>query len=330
MGHVPVISLPPVPYDATAIRPGWGELPAELRAGIEGWLGGPVTAVRPATAGFTRGFTAVLDTGPGRSTFVKAAPVAKQPHLVDWYAREAAILARLPDGLPVPRPRWTLSEAGWFALGLDAVDGRLPGLPWNPAELSAALAAYAEVAAALADPPAELVALGLPRLADLARDDLAWWREIATGHEPRPDLPPGLTARVPELVELESLLPGYVATGGLIHCDLRLDNVLVDHTGRAWICDWNWLCHGPAWFDLAGLLLTAYASGLDADALFVAHPAAAGAPPDAPDAVLAALAGYFLTSAASGPTSASPHVRSHQRFSGKLALDWLAARQGWH
>ncbi|MFF4890338.1 phosphotransferase family protein [Micromonospora chersina] len=325
---MPAISLPPVPYDATADRPDWAELPAGLRDALAARLGGHPVTVRPAGAGFTRGFAAVL-TGPtGEPVFVKAAALAEQRHLVDWYAHEAAVLTRLPAGLPVPRPRWALTEAGWYALALTAVDGHTPRLPWEPAELDAALTAYAEVAVALAAPPVDLVALGLPRLADLARDDILWWGEVAAGREPAPALPPW--APLPGLAALESRLPAYAdAAPGLAHCDLRVDNVLLDADGRAWICDWNWLCHGPAWFDLVTLLITGYASGLDADAAFAGHPAAAGAPADALDVTLAALSGYLLTSAAAGPSTASPHIRAHQRWSGEQALSWLAARQGW-
>ncbi|MFI7216795.1 phosphotransferase family protein [Micromonospora maritima] len=327
-GAVPAISLPPVAYGATAARPGWTDLPPGLRDALAARLGGPPTAVRVAGGGFTRGFAAVL-TGPaGDPVFVKAAALDGQRHLVDWYAHEAAILARLPAGLPVPRPRWALTASGWYALGLDAIDGHVPRLPWDPAELDAALATYAEVATALADPPADLAALGLPRLADLARDDILWWGEVAAGREPLPDGAAG--APLAELVALESRLPGYAdAAPGLAHGDLRVDNLLLDAAGRAWLCDWTWLCHGPAWFDLAGLLLTAYASGLDADAAFARHPVTAGAPVDALDVSLAALAGYFLTGAAAGPSTASPHLRTHQRWSGEQALGWLAARQGW-
>ncbi|MEV0428917.1 phosphotransferase [Micromonospora sp. NPDC050495] len=327
-GGVPENRPPPVPYDATAVRPDWAALPAGLRSALAGRLGGPPAEVRVAGAGFTRGFAALL-TGPdGDRVFVKAAELAGQRHLVDWYAHEAAVLARLPTGLPVPRPRWALTGAGWYAVALTAVDGHTPRLPWDPAELDAALAAYAEVAAALADPPADLVALGLPRLADLARDDILWWGEVAAGREPPPEVP--AWAPLPELVALESRLPGYAAAGaGLAHGDLRVDNLLLDPAGRVWLCDWTWLCHGPAWFDLVSLLLTGYASGLDADTAFATHPAAAGAPPDALDVTLAALAGYFLTGAAAGPSTASPHLRAHQRWSGEQALGWLAARQGW-
>jgi aminoglycoside phosphotransferase (APT) family kinase protein len=327
MEGVPRISLPPVPYDATAARPDWAALPGGLRDGIAARLGGHPTAVRVAGGGFTRGFAAVLTAPDGDRVFVKAAALDGQRHLVDWYAHEAAILARLPAGLRVPRPRWALTEAGWYALALTAVDGRIPRLPWDPAELDAALATYAEVAAALADPPADLVALGLPRLADLARDDILWWGEVTAGREPTPELP--AWAPLPDLVALESRLPGYAAAGGLAHGDLRVDNLLLDADGRAWLCDWTWLCHGPAWFDLVTLLITGYASGLDADAAFAHHPATAGAPADALDVALAALSGYFLTSAGAGPSTASPHLRAHQRWSGEQALGWLATRQGW-
>ncbi len=326
------VSLPPVSYEVTAERPSWEDLPSGLRGAVVARLGAPVRSVRVASSGFTRGFAGVLETADGGRVFVKAAATADQPHLVSWYAREAALLDRLPAGLPVPRPRWTLEAAGWFALGLTAVDGRVPELPWSAADLTATLAGYAEVAAALAAPPADLVAVGLPRLADLAYEDLTWWREVATGRESRPGPCPvagGWEEILPELVRLESLLPGYALTGGLAHGDLRLDNVLIDRSGRAWFCDWTWLCQGPAWFDLAGLLLTAYGSGLDADALFAEHPVTAGAPSDALDATLAALSGYYLTGANAAPGTASPHIRAHRLFSGGLALDWLADRRGW-
>ncbi|MET8529563.1 phosphotransferase [Micromonospora sp. NPDC005172] len=320
--------LPPVPRHAGAPRPSWPALPAALRVAIADRLGAPVVTVRVATAGFTRGFAAVLHTADGGRAFVKASPTVA--HLTPGYAREAAILDRLPADLPAPRLRWTLDEAGWFALCTDAVDGHTPRLPWARAELDATLAAYAEVAAALADPPAGLTALGLPHLAELARSDILWWEEVAAGREPPPALPAAARGRLPELVALESRLPGYAdGATGLIHGDLRVDNVLVGPGGRAWLCDWTWACTGPAWFDLATLLLTAYASGLDTDRIFAAHPVTTGAAPDALDATLAALAGYYLTGADAASATDSPHRSAHQRWSGEQALDWLARRQGW-
>lgn len=325
-----VTSLPPVPYGATAVRPGWADLPADLRTAITARLGAQITWAAPATGGFTRGFAAVLDLAGGDRVFVKAADLVDQRHLSDWYAHEAAVTALLPPAVAAPRPRWTLTTAGHFAVCFDAVDGQVPALPWRPADLDATLAAWATTAAALREPPAELVTVGLPAMADLARNDLSWWQEIATGREPLPvTTPPYARPLVEELAALEQRLPDLLTAPGLLHGDLRLDNVLIDGRGAAWFVDWNWLCHGPAWFDTATLLVTAYASGLDADALFAGHPTGRDAPPQALDAALAALCGYWLSRAAAAPTGASEHLRPHQLWSGETTLDWLAARQGW-
>ncbi|MCW6008040.1 phosphotransferase [Micromonospora sp. CPCC 205371] len=322
--------LPAVPYDATAVRPDWADLPVDLRAAITAKLGSPVTWATTAGGGFTRGFAAVLDTASGERVFVKAASLRDQRHLTDWYAREVAVTAALPTSVPAARPRWTLTAAGHYVICLDAIDGRMPALPWQPADLDAALAAWAVAAEALRRPPAELEAVGLPPLSGLARGDLSWWREIATGAEPMPPTAPAwVEKRLDELVKLEARLPSLAATSGVTHCDLRLDNILIDRAGAAWLCDWTWVCYGPGWFDTAGLLISAYASGLDADTLFANHPTARDAPADALDATLAAMSGYWLTSAEAGPSTASPHVRGHQRWSAETALAWLAARHSW-
>jgi hypothetical protein len=321
--------MPAVPYASTAVRPSWADLPADLRAAINARLGSQVTWATTAGGGFTRGFAAVVDTADGQRAFVKAASLSTQRHLTDWYAREVAVTAALPATIPAARPRWTLTAAGHYVICLDAIEGHMPALPWQAAELDAALDAWAAAAEALREPPAELVAVGLPTLSDLVRSDLSWWREITAGREAMPPVPPWVEKQMDDLVALEAALPGYVRTGAATHCDLRLDNVLIDPAGAARLCDWTWVCFGPAWWDTASLLITAYASGLDADALFDAHPTTRDAPPEGLDAALAALGGYLLTRAGAGPMGASPHLASHQRWTGEVALAWLASRRGW-
>ena len=315
------------------MRPRWPTCPPALRAAVAARLGAP-GGRRP---GRRRGLHPRLRRRARRPptvgrAFVKAAPAAEQPHLVDWYAREAAILDRLPAGLPAPRPRWTLAAAGWFALVPRRRRRAHPACPGCPPSWTPPSPGTPQVAAALADPPAELTALGLPRLADLARADILWWGEVAAGREPTP----AAARRRPaagcaELVALESRLPGYAAAAtGLIHGDLRVDNVLIDPDGRAWFCDWTWLC------SRAGLVRPGRPAahrvrqragrGRDSSPLTRRPPAR---PPDALDATLAALAGYYLTGAAAAPPTASPHLPAHQRWSGEQSLDWLARRQGW-
>jgi hypothetical protein len=318
------ISLPPIPYGATAVRKDWSELPPALRAAIGARLGGPVTAVTSAGGGFTRAFAAIIETGSGERAFVKAAALTDPT--ADWYAREAAITAALPDGVPAARPRWTFVAAGYFVLGLDVIDGTVPALPWTPNALAAALQAWAIAADALAKPSEALVAVGLPALSDLLRSDLSCWSPIAAGHAPMPAAAPDwAAARIDELAALERAAPHLVAGEGMLHGDLRVDNVLIDRSGAAWLCDWTWPCLGAPWFDTVTLLVTAYASGLDPDALLEPW----RAPAAGIDAALAALSGYWLVRASSRPSSGSPHSRQHQRFSGEQALAWLAARRGW-
>lgn len=330
---VGMVVLPPpeVPYGATAIRPAWADLPPEPRAAIAARLGSPVVWASTATGGFTSGFAAVLDTAAGERVFVKAARLVDQRHLCDWYAHEALVTAALPAEVPAPRPRWTLTVGGYFVICLEAVpDARVPVIPWHPAELTAALDAWATSAAALADPPAALVELNLPTVAMLARNDLSWWREIVDGRTPLPAPAAVVRDHVTALAALEAELPRLAGDArGLTHCDLRVDNILITPDGRATLCDWNWICHGPAWFDTGALLISAYASGLDADGLWSSHPTSAGAPSLALDATLAALSGYFLVRATAEPSDASPHLRAHQRWHGEAALTWLRHRQGW-
>jgi hypothetical protein len=317
------VSLPEVPYSATAVRPGWFDLPQTVRDAISSRLGAPVTAVTSAGGGFTRAFAALVATADGDRVFVKAAPLPEP--VSDWYAREAAITATLPAGVRAARPRWTIAEAGYFVLCLDAIDGHVPALPWAAGELNAALRAWSAAASALARPSAGQLTIGLPRLPDLIRSDLSRWTAIAAERAPMPSAPSWVPERLDELAALEWALPALAAGAGMLHGDLRLDNILIDVAGDAWLCDWTWPCLGAPWFDTVTLLVSAYASGLDVDRLLEPW----DAPAEGVDGALAALGGYWLVRASSGASSASPHSRQHQRFSGEQALSWLASRRGW-
>ena len=105
-----VVTLPEVPYGATAVRPDWADLPAAVRDAISARLGAPVATATSAGGGFTRAFAALLTTSAGERVFVKAAPL--EDPTAEWYAREAAVTAALPPEVPAARPRWTLAEAG--------------------------------------------------------------------------------------------------------------------------------------------------------------------------------------------------------------------------
>ena len=160
--------------------------------------------------------------------------------------------------------------------------------------LDAALAAWATAAQALREPPPFDV--DLPHFSDACQESFTTWRQIAAHRAPVPPMPRYALAHLDDLAALEGRL-AELAVGyrGLMHFDLRLDNVLISDDGAAWLCDWNWLCHGPAWFDTARRCWSRRTrAGSTRTCCSPRTQTAQGAPADALDASLAALCGFLV------------------------------------
>jgi Ser/Thr protein kinase RdoA (MazF antagonist) len=317
-----------IPYANTAHRPQWADLPADLRTAVETRLGASVVTAGVAGGGFTQGFAGPLMLDDGRRLFLKAAAAGSIAGTM--YAQEAVLTAALPAQVPTARLHWGQELAGHQVLCFDAIEGgRMPRLPWRAEELTATLSALTRAAAALSPVPPALAALTTKPFTEAFAGTFDCWAAIADGRLPLPAMMAHLAERLPELIALESRLMAYgAAAGEVIHCDLRVDNVIIDSSGAAWFCDWNWLCQGPAWLDVVTILLSATPDH-DAEALFYAHPLSAEAPDDALDALLAGLLGYFTTASERPPVPTSPYIRPHQRYYATLTLDWLVRRRGW-
>ncbi|WP_246021226.1 phosphotransferase [Arthrobacter echini] len=122
--------------------------------------------------------------------------------------------------------------------------------------------------------------------------------------------------------------PALPTGSSVQHNDLRPDNIILDsRSGRAWICDWNYLATGPAWADWVALLPYAHHDGLDADALLRGSTLSVGVPDDAVDSWLALLAAYMVVSGGSPEVPTSPHLRAHGRFTARIVIDWLSERR---
>lgn len=109
----------------------------------------------------------------------------------------------------------------------------MPAAPWEAGDLNAALAEYAIVAEALAEPSVELRQVGLKPVGD--GDDFDEWRTHAAGVPGvRPSLPGWVPfSKLEVLAELESKWRSAVAGTAAPHHDLRQDNVLLDaHDAR--------------------------------------------------------------------------------------------------
>ncbi|CAM3427757.1 phosphotransferase [Stackebrandtia soli] len=317
----------PVPYEATAVRIGVDELPADVRAEIAAQIGGPIASVRMAGGGFSGGFAAIVTAETGRRMFVKASG-PDLPFVLNAYTAEAHISALLPDEIPAPRLQFSSQVDEWVVLGFEAIDGKAPRIPISPDEWTLMLRAWETAADALTPIPASLRDYPLP---NWATEDLSGFQRFtatASG-DISPTIPERFATHVDELAALDSHINAAVTADAVMHGDLRPDNMVL-RENDAVICDWNWPCVGAPWFDTVALLVPAHAEGHDADGMFWKHSTSAGVDGEQLDTVLAAIAGYYLAGSQEPPPyRVSPHIRAHQRWSALATLDWLANRRGW-
>ncbi|MGL5809544.1 MAG: phosphotransferase family protein [Nocardioides sp.] len=309
-----------IPHHATARRLTWRFLPPGLRAAIEEHLGAPVVEAHSQDSGFTPGFASVLTCADRSRHFVKAASVKSQRAFADAYREEARILAGLPVGVPAPRLRWTVDdpELAWVAIGIEYVDGTSPARPWRDEDLAATLDALERVAAALTPSPEPL------RLNPIEVEFAEWpsyWEHIAAT---RPHL-----IHLDDAAALAEAHTEATLGAGVVHTDVRADNVMLDRDGKAWLVDWNFPVTGAGWLDTAFTLIGPRGDGLDVEHLLATRPLTRDVPGEHVDRVLALLVGYFFRHSDQPVPPTSPYLRAHQAWQGKACWEWLCERRGW-
>jgi hypothetical protein len=312
----------PVPQTATAVRPTWADLPADVRAIIAEHCGSTVVAAESMETGFTPGFASRLRLADGRSAFVKAADEGTRQLFADSYREEIRKLEALPDTIPAPRLRWFLDEDGWVILGFDDISGRHPRRPWRSDELGLVLTAIDATAALLTPAPDTY---DWSPLSGFLKTDPPRWEEIAEWS----GTPEWLRPHLSECGRLADLGDSAMAGDTVVHADVRDDNVLIDANDTVWICDWNWPLLGNPALDTIVVLISVHGDGLDADAWLPRCETTIGVDDDVVDGTLALLGGYFWTSSRQPTPETSPWLRIHQRWYAEASTDWLAQRRRW-
>ena len=315
----------PMPPPAVGVRLAWTALLLELRAAVEEWLGEPVATAASQEGGFSPGVAARLTTASGRRVFLKAVGAALNADSPRFHRREIAIAAALPDHTPTPRLLWSYDQNGWVALIFEDVAGSQPQQPWRADELARVLGALNDLAAALTPSPLP------PTIAVRARDsdliNAAWWSRFR--REPQPPLDPWAARHLDALIALESGVPTAVDGDTLQHFDIRADNLLLTPE-RVYVVDWPHAQIGAPWLDLLGMAPSvAMQGGPEPEALLRDQPVLRGVNPEALDAFIALLAGYFTWSASQPPPPGLPTLRAFQDAQGIIARRWLAQRRGW-
>ncbi|GAA1129710.1 phosphotransferase [Arthrobacter flavus] len=326
-----------IDYTRTARRAPWATLPAAVSDRIAAELGSPPETVTPAGGGFTNGFAAVVGAG-NRSLFAKAAPATNHP-IFAAYVREAEVLAALPANLPFPLLHFAelIPAAGtqWQLLCFEAIDGYMPGQPWTATDLGAVHRSLLTVQSGLQELPTEFS--GGSMVDDFfGADSQTGVSDCWLVNDRLPSyLSPLKPRQMAELQDLTLLGRDALVGDAVLHNDLRADNILIRSNPRsttepvALFCDWNFLSTGPAWADWVALLVYPRHAGIDVGPWLTESPLSADADPEHIDAWLAVLAAYMVTSGSQPDLATSPFLRTHQRFTARILIDWISERRHW-
>ena len=209
----------------------------------------------------------------------------------------------------------TIDDEEWIALVFEEVVGRLPRTPWDADELDRVLDATLRLGDLVPVAP-------LRTLAEHYGAMFTGWRTLAAEG-------PGAVAdawcrdRLDDLVAAEARWEQVTVGDGLIHGDVRSDNVLLTDDERVVFVDWTSTCTGAAWFEVLAMLPSVELEG--------------GGPPESVLAriglddldvgsvlpVAAALAGYFAERGRLPDPPGLPTLRPFQRAQGEVTNAWL-------
>lgn len=306
-----------LPWGRTARRLDWAHLPPQVRFDVEARLGSPVVADETLTHGFVPVIETVLTCADGSAHLLRAASTKAQRTFAAALRSEARWLAALPAAVPVPALE-SFVDGDWVVLLLSVEDSRPPARPWDPAELASVLSVLGSIVPSLTPAPA-----GVRDFAEDLADWLGRWDLL----EDRDDL--GTPGQLLAAGRLAARLPEVTAGDTLVHTDLRDDTVRIAPGGRVLLDGWAWPVRGATWLDSLLVLVGPCGDGLDVEAVLRSTPVLADVPDDDVDCVLAAMAGFFLTSCDLPVPSASPWLREFQRWQGEAVWGWLRHRRGW-
>lgn len=301
----------------------WAEVPARVQAWASGLREGGITGVVDLQGGFSPGATSRLTFASG-DLFVKAVGLDLNADSPTLHRREIAISAALPEGPMFPHLIDAYDDGDWVALAFEAVDGRMPSQPWQPEDLSLAIAAVVGMHHALTPPPLPAMVPAEERFAPL----FGGWAGLASG--PIPDgLDQWSQRHLDRLADLESGWPPACAGGTLVHGDLRSDNMLLAEHGAV-IVDWPHAAVGSPMLDVVCWAPSvALEGGPLPEALFERHATWAAVDQDALAALVAAVAGFFISHSLKDPPPGLPTLRAFQAAQGEVTRAWLARLTGW-
>jgi hypothetical protein len=258
-------------------------------------------------------------TADGRRAFVKAVSSIQNERSPSLHRAEAHVVGQLPSNSYVPALLGVYDDDVWVGLVFEDLDGHTPDLPWNAADLEAAMTTLRRMAREFTPNPVP----DLPSVTSFYATVFAGWERIHT--EPPAELDPWARNHLDDLCQLAARGLASLAGDSLLHTDIRADNLIIRTDGTVAVVDWPWACAGAAWFDHLLLCVNVdLYGGYDPEKLVLHYLETVNR--DDITAALAGLCGYFTDVARQPPDPGLPTVRAFQRAQGRSTLSWLRRR----
>jgi Ser/Thr protein kinase RdoA (MazF antagonist) len=148
------------------------------------------------------------------------------------------------------------------------------------------------------------------------------WRTLAAA-DPAEISDPWCLERLDELVAAEARWDEVTVGDGLIHGDVRSDNVLLTPGGRVVFVDWTNTCVGASWFEVLAMLPSVQLEGGGAPETVLARAGLGDLDFASQLPVVAAFVGYFADRGRLPDPPGLPTLRPFQRAQGEVATAWL-------
>jgi aminoglycoside phosphotransferase (APT) family kinase protein len=149
------------------------------------------------------------------------------------------------------------------------------------------------------------------------------WRVLATEDRDAPTIDEWCRHRLDELAAIEPRWEETTAGDGLVHGDVRRDNVLLNDCGRVTFVDWTSTCTGAPWFEVLAMLPSVELEGGGEPESVLALAGMDDLDAGTVLPLVAALAGYFVERGRLPDPPGLPTVRKFQRAQGEVTVAWL-------
>lgn len=324
--------------DKREARPDWSQVPPGITRQLQEILKDKIIAASIAWGGYSPSAAFIATLGSGRKVFIKGTHPGQDTHGTQMLRQEMEAYAALADMSSFSPACYGLvsdgSEEGWMLAVFDYIDtlSTLPTLPWTNEKIDAVfsllvrLHTHAPVALPAAHEKNYIERFMKPEGGWLRiRDEKKIADKFVTLFEDAADAQTWLSAALPALCGLQEKAAEISGAVGVLHQDIRSDNILFDPSGRAFLIDWPNACCGPVVLDLAGFIpLMSAESGIDAEILLTRYEKKSPQKTDRDSLAiaLASFSGYMADNAYRAIPEKLPRLRWMQKTALSSMLHW--------